>query len=116
MTKPEEMDLNLVVLCGRMATEPEIRVFDSGTRLIRYLVTTRSEVPRRRVDVIPVTLWDPTDAAVAQPGAKGGRIWVCGSVQRRFWESPDGRRSRLEVVAEQVNVLEVEELEPVSVG
>jgi hypothetical protein len=35
-------------------------------------------------------------------------------VQRRFWESPDGRRSRLEVVAEQVNLKEVEELEPVS--
>ena len=28
------MDLNLVVLCGRLATEPELRVFDSGTRLI----------------------------------------------------------------------------------
>jgi hypothetical protein len=35
-------------------------------------------------------------------------------VQRRFWESPDGRRSRLEVVAEQVNLKDVEELEPVS--
>jgi hypothetical protein len=36
-------------------------------------------------------------------------------VQRRFWESPDGRRSRLEVIAEQVNLKEVEELEPVAV-
>jgi hypothetical protein len=35
-------------------------------------------------------------------------------VQRRFWESPDGRRSRLEVIAEQINLKEVEELEPVS--
>ena len=29
------MDLNLVVLCGRLATDPELRVFESGTRLIR---------------------------------------------------------------------------------
>jgi hypothetical protein len=36
-------------------------------------------------------------------------------VQRRFWEAPDGRRSRLEVVAEQVNVKDVADLEPVAV-
>jgi hypothetical protein len=38
---------------------------------------------------------------------------VCGSVQRRFWESTDGRRSRVEVVAEQVNVKNVTDLEPI---
>lgn len=111
-----EIDLDLVVLCGRIATEPEVRQFDSGTRLIRYLITVRSEAPRRRVDVVPVTLWDPTDEQVEDPGQRGQRIWICGSVQRRFWESPDGRRSRLEVVAEQVNLKEVEELEPVVAG
>lgn len=109
-----EMDLNLMVLCGRIATEPEIRVFDSGTRLIRYLITVRSEAPRKRVDVVPVTLWDPTDEQVGEPGDRGQRIWVCGSVQRRFWESSDGRRSRLEVVAEQVKIDDLEDLEPLS--
>ncbi len=109
-----DIDLNLIVLCGRIATEPEIRIFESGTRLIRYLVTVRSEAPRRRVDVVPVTFWDPSDEEVAEPGERDQRIWICGSVQRRFWESPDGRRSRLEVIAEQINLKEVEELEPVS--
>lgn len=109
------MDLNLVVLCGRIATDPELRVFDSGTRLIRYLITVRSDAPRRRVDVVPVTLWDPTDEQVDEPGERGRRIWVCGAVQRRFWESPDGRSSRLEVVAEQVNVNDVEAMEPIKV-
>ena len=110
-----EIDLNLIVLCGRIATEPEVRIFESGTRLIRYLVTVRSEAPRRRVDVVPVTFWDPSDEEVAEPGERDQRIWICGSVQRRFWESPDGRRSRLEVIAEQINLKEVEKLEPVSV-
>lgn len=108
------MDLNLIVLCGRLAVEGELRVFDSGTRLIRYLVTTRVDHPRSRVDVIPVTIWDPPQDLVDQPGAKGDRIWVCGSVQRRYWESPDGRRSRIEVVAEQINFRDVDQLEPVT--
>lgn len=107
------MDLNLIVLCGRLATDPEMRVFDSGTRLVRYLITVRMDHPRKRVDVIPVTLWDPSDELVAEPGEKGDRMWVCGAVQRRYWESPDGRRSRIEVVAEQVT-LKVDELEPVT--
>lgn len=107
------MDLNLIVLCGRLATDPEIRVFDSGTRLVRYLVTLRVDHPRKRVDVIPVTLWDPDEEIVEEPGEKGDRIWVCGAVQRRYWESPDGRRSRVEVVAEQVT-LKVDDLEPVT--
>jgi len=107
------MDLNLTVLCGRLAVDGELRVFDSGTRLIRYLVTVRTDHPRRRVDVVPVTLWDPPDELVDEPGEKGQRVWICGSVQRRFWESPEGRRSRVEVVAEQVNFKEVDDLEPV---
>ncbi len=106
------MDLNLIVLCGRLAVDGELRVFDSGSRLVRYLVTTRVDYPRRRVDVIPVTFWDPPDELVDQPGLKGDRIWVCGSVQRRYWESPEGRRTRVEVVAEQVNFKDVVALEP----
>lgn len=107
------MDLNLIVLCGRLATDAELRVFDSGSRLIRFLVTVRADHPRRRVDVVPVTLWDPPDEMVDEPGEKGQRIWICGSVQRRFWESLDGRRSRVEVVAEQVT-FRLDDLEPVT--
>ena len=75
----KDMDLNMVILCGRLASDPEIRVFDSGSRLIRYLVTVRVAHPRRRVDVIPATLWDPSDELVDELGVKGDRIWVSGS-------------------------------------
>ncbi len=96
------MDMNLVVLNGHLAAPAEVREFESGARLVRYLLTVRSEAPRRRVDVIPVTLWDPTDDLVDEPPGTGATLWVTGSVQRRFWEGADGRRSRLEVVAAHV--------------
>lgn len=101
------MDLNLVVLAGRLAAPAELREFESGSRLLRVLVTVRSEKPKR-IDVLPVTLWDPEEDLLAAAAVAGLRVWVAGSVQRRFWESPDGRRSRLEVVAEQVTVREPE--------
>lgn len=94
------MDLNRVVLSGRLAAPVEVRQFESGSRLARYLVTVRSEQPKRRVDVIPVARWDPPlDDRTPDVGEQ---VWVAGSVQRRFWEVPEGRRSRLEVVAHEV--------------
>lgn len=95
------MDLNLVVLSGRLAAPPETRTFDSGGRLVRYLVTCRSGDPKRRVDVVPVTWWDPPRASTTE-GQPGTAIWVAGTAQRRFWSQDDSRRSRLEIVADQV--------------
>lgn len=96
------MDLNLVVLTGRLAAPPEIRLFEGGSRLARYLVTVRSEHPSRRVDVVPVTLWNPSDALADAEPEPGRRLWVAGAVQRRFWSGAEGRRSRLEVVADHI--------------
>lgn len=98
------MDMNLVVLNGRLATTPEIREFESGSRLARLLVTVRSEAPRRRVDVVPVTFWDPPDDLAGWGPDPETQIWIVASVQRRFWQHEDGRRSRLEVVAHSIQV------------
>ncbi|MDH3606197.1 MAG: single-stranded DNA-binding protein [Acidimicrobiia bacterium] len=98
------MDLNLVVLAGTLAAAPDLREFDSGARLLRMLVTVRSDEPRRRVDVIPVTLWDPPTVLTQETLERGRRVVVCGAAQRRFWEAKEGRRNRVEIVAENVTV------------
>lgn len=94
------MDLNLVVIAGRLAAAPEIRVFEGGATLVRYLVTTRTEEPRRRIDVVPAVFWDANEAATLFE--RGDRIWIAGSIQRRFWSDDHSRRSRIEVVAHHV--------------
>lgn len=101
------MDMNLVVLAGSVSAPPEHRVFESGAKLLRLLVTVRADEPRRRVDVVPVTLWDPP-AELAEVSL-GRRVLVAGSVQRRFWSEEKGRKSRLEVVAQQVTLRSLEE-------
>ena len=97
------MDLNLVVFGGRLAAPPELRVFESGMSLMRYLVAVQSGTPRR-MDVLPVTLWNPGREHIEAFDAPGDRVWVAGSVQRRFWDDPDTRRSKLEIVASAVEV------------
>lgn len=98
------MDFNVVVLSGSLAAPPELRVFESGLRLVRYLITVRTDEPRRRVDVVPVTQWEPPDDDLVPAPQAGQRIWAAGSVQRRFWSHPEGRRSRLEIVAEHIQL------------
>ncbi len=102
------MDLNLVVLCGRLASPGELREFESGTRLLRLLISLRTEEPTRRVDVVPVTLWNPEEDLVEAVKERGIRVWAVGAVQRRFWEDSDGRRNRIEIVAHQMTVDEPE--------
>jgi len=105
------MDLNLVVLAGHIAAEPEVRTFPSGARLVRYLVTVRTTEPKRRVDVVPVSLWDPPDELVDDLDVRGKLAWVVGAVQRRFWSAEGDKRSRIEVIAHQVNIREPEPAE-----
>jgi hypothetical protein len=89
------VDLNLVVLCGRLSAPPEIREFEGGSRLARYLLTVRSEEPRR-VDVLPVTLWDPPEALVdADPGGRVRAAEVLGRRRRAEESARGGRRANL---------------------
>ena len=101
------MDINLVVLAGSVSASPEHRVFESGAKLLRLLITVRADEPRRRVDVVPVTLWDPPEELAEVE--RGRRVLVAGSVQRRFWSEDKGRKSRLEVVAQQVTLRPLED-------
>lgn len=101
------MDLSLAVIAGTLAAPPEIRSFESGTKLARYLITVRSTEPRKRTDVIPVVHWDPPDEDIADELDRGDRIWTVCSVQRRFWNAAEGRRSRIEIVAHHVEPIPV---------
>lgn len=96
------MDCNIVVLAGHLATDPDLRVFTTGTRLLQLLVTVRSPEPHRRVDVVPVAWWDPPEGIEGL--IRGAGVWVAGGVQRRFWSSGAAHRSRIEVVAHHVEV------------
>jgi len=93
-------DFNVVVVSGRLAAVPEVRAFAGGATLARYLITTVSEGPRRRIDVVPVVHWDPGE--IVSTCERGDRVWVAGSVQRRFWRDGAGTRSGIEIVAHHV--------------
>lgn len=107
------MHLNLVVLAGRLAAPPESRPAADGAAHHRYLVTVVSERPRRRVDVLAVTQLVPQGEAAPPDALPGRRLFVAASVHRRFWDAEPGRRSRLELVAHHIEVLDDDDEDPV---
>jgi single-stranded DNA-binding protein len=100
------MDLNLVVLAGRLVAPPRVTESASGARTVRYLVAVRSEHPHRRVDVIPV-VYRPGGAPPPPPAEPGARVWIAAGLRRSFWDPLSGeetQRVRLEIVAHQIEV------------
>jgi single-stranded DNA-binding protein len=102
------MDMNLVILGGRLSRDPEIREFESGGRLVRYAVTVRSDEAGCRTDIVPVTLWNPTLDDLAW--VRGDGVWITGMVQRRYRSAPGGRQGVIEVVASSVRDRTVHDL------
>ena len=97
-------DRNVVSLSGHLATAPDVRSFASGAHLARLLVTVRTQTDRPRTDVIPVTVWSPDEHVSS--AERGARVIIDATVQRRFWTDDGERRSRVEVVATSVEVVE----------
>lgn len=87
---------NMVVLCGRLSSEPQWRELASGSVLWTLEVTTPSE---RGAASVPVALFDP---AVEPTFAEGDEVYVVGEVRRRFFKGANGTQSRTEVVASEV--------------
>ncbi|MFA9445143.1 single-stranded DNA-binding protein [Egicoccus sp. AB-alg6-2] len=113
---PTPWAVNEVHIVGRASGTPERRVLPSGDEL----VLLRIVVPRPEggADTMPVTV-GPAPAR-GRPGAgqvgrrllaqaertvPGARVAVDGALRRRWWATPTGRASRIEVRASSVTVV-----------
>ncbi len=87
--------MNVVVLQGTLAREPEVRVLPSGGEVVGFEVTTRRD--GERAVTVPVA-WAEAPAA-ARKLRVGSEVVVAGEVRRRFFRAGGATASRTEVVA-----------------
>ncbi len=103
------MDTNVVVLVGRLGSDPELKYTSSGTAIAKFRLAVQ-EMPRDGEDQttwVGVVAWGKKAETAAQYLAKGHRCAVQGRLHENRWETDDGqRRSVVEVVADQVQFLE----------
>jgi single-strand DNA-binding protein len=104
-TETESDDENQVVLRGRLAAPPLIRVLPSGDELCTFRVTVRRPPESRAaVDSIDCVTSRPRASRSVCAAEPGSTITLTGRLQRRFWRSPAGPASRYEVDVATVRV------------
>ncbi len=85
--------MNVVVLRGRLSSDPLLRTLASGSVLVTLELTTTVDGAAASV---PVAWIDPPDIGAM---AAGDELVVTGVVRRRFFRTAGATQSRTEVVA-----------------
>lgn len=88
--------MNVVVLAGRLSSDPQRRDLASGSVLWTLEVSTDTE---HGVASVPVAWFDPSTAPA---WSAGDEVYVVGEARRRFFRGATGTQSRTEVVAAEV--------------
>ncbi|MEY4175665.1 MAG: hypothetical protein RI900_2830 [Actinomycetota bacterium] len=92
--------MNIVIIRGRLSSEPTVRALQSGSVLVSLEVTTPDDGAGR--SSVPVAWFDPPRANSVAAWASGDEVVAVGVVRRRFYRSGGGTQSRTEVVARSV--------------
>jgi single-strand DNA-binding protein len=102
---------NQVVLMGNLTRDPELRATPNGQQVCSFsLALNRSYKGadgnwQDATDYIDVVAWGPLGERVAQYLSKGRPCLVNGRLQSRSWEQEGQKRSKVEVVAQDVTFL-----------
>ncbi len=102
---------NQVILMGNLTRDPELRQTPNGQSVCSFsLALNRSYKGSdgnwtEATDFIDVVAWGPLGERVAQYLTKGRPALVNGRLQSRSWEQDGNKRSKVEVVAQDVTFL-----------
>src|SRR5665213_2188082 len=104
--------VNQVILMGNLTRDPELRQTPNGQSVCSFsLALNRSYKDasgewKEATDYIDVVAWAGLGERVAQYLTKGRRCLVQGRVQSRSWEQDGQKRSKVEVLANDVTFLD----------
>jgi single-strand DNA-binding protein len=104
--------VNQVILLGNLTRDPELRQTPSGQSVASFsLALNRSYKDQagewqEATDFIDVVAWGPLGERVSQYLSKGRRVLVQGRLQSRSWEQEGVKRSKVEVLANDVTFLD----------
>lgn len=104
------LNLNKVVLAGRLTNDPELKQTATGVSVMsftiavnrRYASKNEQGESQNQADFISVVAWRSTAEFISKYFRKGSAICITGSIQTRSWQDQQGqRRYTTEVVADE---------------
>lgn len=111
------MNLNKVVLGGRLANQPELRVTTSGVSVCSFTVAVNR--PKKQgeanptADFIRCTAFRQTAELVSRGFKKGSNILVCGRISQEKYTDKNGqKRESVTVTVDEVTFIDPKEDTP----
>lgn len=104
--------LNQVTLMGNLTRDPELRQTPTGQNVTSFSLALNRAYKsangewQEATDYIDCVCWGPLAERVAQYLSKGRRCLVQGRLQSRSWEQDGNKRSKVEVLANDVTFLD----------
>lgn len=107
------MDLNKVMLIGRLTRDPEARTTPQGQAVTTFSVATglrwkdATGNVQEKTEFHNVVAWRKLAETCAQYLKKASRIYVEGRLQTRSWDDPQGQKKyRTEIVLDNMIMLD----------
>jgi single-strand DNA-binding protein len=102
------MDTNVVVLVGRSTRDVEVRYVGEKNTAVATLglaINGRRNGENEEVTFVDVTLWGRTAEVASEWAGKGKQVAVTGRLRQETWEHEGQKRSKIVVVAENLQLL-----------
>ncbi len=107
------MDLNKVMVIGRLTRDPEVRSTPSGRSVASFSVATGRQWTdangqrQKQTEFHNVVAWGKLAETAQQYLHKASRVYVEGRLQTRDWTAQDGsKRTRTEIIADSFIMLD----------
>ena len=108
------MDLNKVMIIGRLTRDPELRNTPNGAAVCQlglatnYVYTNQQTGQKvEQVEYHSVVLWHKLAEIANQYLKKGQRVYIEGRLSTRSWDAQDGtKRSKTEIVCDNMIMLD----------
>jgi single-strand DNA-binding protein len=108
MTEAPTPQFQVITLTGRLTTDPELRSTTNGSvaSLRLAIQRPRKDGEDQGADYVDITVFGRQADTVAQYLAKGRKVAIEGRLHHSEWDSDNGRRQKLEVIARNVEFLD----------
>ena len=98
--------INQVILMGRLTRDPELRTTTTGKSVVNFSLAVDKGGQDAGADFFEIVAWEKLAELVQQYLSKGRRCLVQGRLSQRQWEQDGQKRSRIEVMANDVTFLD----------
>lgn len=103
-------DTNSVLLIGRLTRDAELKYLSSGTAVCKFAIASNRSKKQGdsyvdEVSYFDIVLWGKSGEALNQYLVKGKQVAITGNLHQNRWEQDGQARSKIEVMAENVQLL-----------